>query len=36
MIKLLIMMYPLHTPQNRVNGTIMHVTLNSINGVLPN
>ena len=34
MLTLLIMSVTYHMPQNRVSDTIMHVTLNTINGVL--
>ena len=33
MVKLLIINVTQHTPQNRVTDTIMHVILNTINGV---
>ena len=34
MVKLLIINVTSHTPQNRVSDTIMHVTLNTIHGVV--
>ena len=34
MVKLLIISVTSHTPQNGVSDTIMHVTLNAINGVV--